>query len=304
MSLLGHSIRWGRTLLLIAGLAVAGAGSPSTHAAVQIVPEPGASRIEALPPGHAERQARAKSPSTTLLPGHPGTSQPVAMPRAVLELFTSQACSACPPADVVLGKYTRDPTVIALTMPVDYWDYLGWKDTLAEHRFTVRQKDYAHARGDNAIYTPQMIVNGVGQVNGSDALAIEAAIRDSASDQAVMSVPIKLDVDHDRLRVDVHGEAAAAKAGEVWVYAVSRVVGISIKRGENRGRALNYYNVVRFWLKVGNWNGGEATFNVPLVNIERDDIDAAVVYLQKGKHAAPGAMLGAAFALLKPAVER
>ena len=87
--------------------------------------------------------------------------------RAVIELYTSQGCSSCPPADALLQKYAADPGVIALSMPVDYWDYLGWKDTFATPRNTDRQRAYAKARGDGAIYTPQAVVNGTMHANGA-----------------------------------------------------------------------------------------------------------------------------------------
>src|SRR3954452_23416283 len=96
-------------------------------------------------------------------------------PRAVVELFTSQGCSSCPPADKILGELAKDPSVIALSMPVDYWDYLGWKDTLADSRYSARQKAYSHMRGDRDVYTPQVIVNGAAEVNGSDLSGIENA---------------------------------------------------------------------------------------------------------------------------------
>src|SRR5215831_15615847 len=83
-----------------------------------------------------------------------------AEPRAVIELFTSQGCSSCPPADQLLGELTGDPSLVAVSVPVDYWDYLGWKDTLADPHNTARQKAYAHARGDGQVYTPQVVVNG------------------------------------------------------------------------------------------------------------------------------------------------
>ena len=83
-----------------------------------------------------------------------------AEPRAVVELFTSQGCSSCPPADKIIGELAKDPAVIALSMPIDYWDYLGCKDTLADSRFSARQKAYSRMRGDRDVYTPQAIVNG------------------------------------------------------------------------------------------------------------------------------------------------
>ena len=100
-------------------------------------------------------------------------------PRAVVELFTSQGCSSCPPADKIIGELAKDPSIIALSMPIDYWDYLGWKDTLADSRFSARQKAYSQMRGDRDVYTPQVVVNGSVHVIGSDRAGIESAIGDT-----------------------------------------------------------------------------------------------------------------------------
>jgi hypothetical protein len=96
--------------------------------------------------------------------------------RAVLELFTSQGCSSCPAADRLLGELTSDPSLITMSLAVDYWDYLGWQDTLALHGHTKRERAYAAARGDRDVYTPQIVVNGAVAVLGSDKNAIESAI--------------------------------------------------------------------------------------------------------------------------------
>src|SRR3954465_4516526 len=113
-------------------------------------------------------------------------------PRAVVELFTSQGCSSCPAADKLLGELAKDPSVIALSMPIDYWDYLGWKDTLADARFSARQKAYSHVRGDRDVYTPQVVVNGSAHVVGSDRAGIEGAIGDTRKHDGVMSVPVTM----------------------------------------------------------------------------------------------------------------
>src|SRR5277367_2010399 len=113
-------------------------------------------------------------------------------PRAVVELFTSQGCSSCPPADKIIGELAKDPSVIALSMPIDYWDYLGWKDTLADSRFSARQKAYSQVRGDREVYTPQVVVNGSEHVVGSDRAAIERAIGATKKADGVMSVPVTL----------------------------------------------------------------------------------------------------------------
>ncbi|HSJ39938.1 MAG TPA: DUF1223 domain-containing protein, partial [Xanthobacteraceae bacterium] len=108
-------------------------------------------------------------------------------PRAVLELFTSQGCSSCPPADKILGELAQDPSVIALSMPIDYWDDLGWKDTLADARFSARQRAYSRMRGDREVYTPQVVVNGTVHVIGSDRESIEIAIDKTDRAEGVMS---------------------------------------------------------------------------------------------------------------------
>jgi len=218
-------------------------------------------------------------------------------PRAVVELFTSQGCSSCPPADKVLGELANDPSVIALSMPIDYWDYLGWKDTLADSRFTARQKAYSQVRGDREVYTPQVVVNGSVHVIGSDLAGIENAIHVTKKAEGVMSVPVTKTQAGTQINVSVAASAKgpAAIHGEVWICSIAKAVPISISRGENRGRQVTYHNVVRGLLKVGDWSGTPASWTVPLENISRDGVDAAVVYLQDGNRDRPGAMLGAAF---------
>jgi hypothetical protein len=222
-------------------------------------------------------------------------------PRAVVELFTSQGCSSCPPADKVLGDLASDPSVIALSMPIDYWDYLGWKDTLADSRFSARQKAYSHMRGDRDVYTPQMVVNGSVQVIGSDRASIEGAIADTKKSDKVMSVPVSMTLAGKQINVSVAASTngPTASHGEVWICSVSKAVPITVGRGENRGRELTYYNVVRNWLKVGDWTGVANSWNVPLENISRDGVDAAVVYVQDGNRDKPGPMLGAALTQLR-----
>ena len=220
-----------------------------------------------------------------------------AEPRAVVEMFTSQGCSSCPPADRILGELAQDPSVIALSLPIDYWDYLGWKDTLADARFTARQRAYSQMRGDRAVYTPQAVVNGTANVLGSDRAGIETAASRTRKD-GVMSVPVTLTKSGRHIGVAVAAADKAGRTGEVWICAVSKRVPITIARGENRGQQITYHNVVRNMLKVGDWSGEAGTWTVPLENILRDGIDAAVVYVQDGSRDRPGPMLGAAFTSL------
>ena len=222
-----------------------------------------------------------------------------AEPRAVVELFTSQGCSSCPPADKIIGELAKDPSVIALSMPIDYWDYLGWKDTLADSRFSARQKAYSQTRGDRDVYTPQVIVNGSVHVIGSDRGKIDSAIGDTRKADGVMSVPVTVALAGKQINVSVaaSGKSPAAH-GEVWICSVSKAVPIMIGRGENRGKEVTYHNVVRTLLKVGDWNGTSGSWTVPLENISRQGVDAAVVFVQDGNRDKPGPMLGAAYTTL------
>src|ERR1700753_3538712 len=126
-------------------------------------------------------------------------------PRAVVELFTSQGCSSCPPADKLIGELAKDPSIIALSMPIDYWDYLGWKDTLADSRFSARQKAYSHMRGDRDVYTPQAVINGEAHVIGSDRAGIEGAIDETEKTSGVMSVPVSMSGTGKQTDVSVAG---------------------------------------------------------------------------------------------------
>lgn len=219
-------------------------------------------------------------------------------PRAVVELFTSQGCSSCPPADKIIGELANDPSVIAVSMPIDYWDYLGWKDTLADSRFSARQKAYSHMRGDRDVYTPQVVVNGTAHVIGSDRASIETAINDTKKN-SVMSVPVSMTQAGKQLNVSVAAsQPGGASHGEVWICSVSKAVPIAIGRGENRGHEVTYHNVVRNLLKVGDWTGSANNWTVPLENITREGVDAAVVYIQDGNRDKPGPMLGAAYTSL------
>jgi hypothetical protein len=219
-------------------------------------------------------------------------------PRAVVELFTSQGCSSCPAADKIVGELASDPSVIALSLPIDYWDYLGWKDTLADSRFTARQRAYSAKRGDREVYTPQAVVNGQAQVVGNDRAQIDHAISDTATTPGVMSVPVSVMREGKELKVSVPAAKDGA-SGEVWICSIARAVPIVIGKGENRGREITYHNVVRNWLKVGDWTGKAGQWTVPLENLTRDGVDAAVVYVQDGNRDQPGPMLGAALTTLQ-----
>jgi len=214
----------------------------------------------------------------------PATS---ATPKAVIELFTSQGCSSCPPADKLVNDLAESrPDVIALTLAVDYWDYLGWKDTLAKHGHSMRQKAYARMRGDGRMFTPQVVVNGTGMAVGSDPQAVAASVEAAST----ASVPVALSVTDGRLSVGVGG---GSSTGEVWLCPLVSTVTVAIGRGENEGKQVTYHNVVRRWVKLGEWNGAAAQFETPVAAFMADGIDAVAVLVQLGSPATPGPIMGA-----------
>jgi len=222
-----------------------------------------------------------------------------AVPRGVVELFTSQGCSSCPPADELLGDLAKDPTVIALSLPIDYWDYLGWKDTLAKPRHTARQRGYAQVRGDREVYTPQAVVNGLTHVLGSDKAAIERAIEQTRHHGATLLLPIRLAFANDRLSVTLPVATGEMPSGEIWLCGLASSVPVEIGRGENHGHVITYSNVIRRWVKLGDWAGAARTISVPAAEFRSEDVDAVAVIVQGGTAENPKAMLGAALASLR-----
>ncbi len=222
---------------------------------------------------------------------HPALADP---PRAVVELFTSQGCSSCPPADAVLADLARQKDIVALSFPVTYWDYLGWKDTLAHAAFTARQKDYAHARNDRQVFTPQMIVNGRKSCVGSDRVQIEKSIQATSDGRKALPVNVDLSEQNGRVAISIEETPeTTSRAAEIWVLPVARAETVPIGRGENRGRTITYANVVRGLNRVGEWRGGSARVEVSL-ETARGGADGYVVLLQASEGARPGAILGAA----------
>jgi hypothetical protein len=230
-------------------------------------------------------------------------------PRAVIELFTSQGCSSCPPADRLMGEFARDPSLVALSLPVDYWDYIGWKDTLALPGHTTRQRAYAGVRGVRQIYTPQAMINGVGDALGSDKGAVESTIAKTRRSAEPLALPVSLSVSGGEVTVSVPAAVDEQRSGTVWLCPVSSEVPVKIGRGENRGRTITYHNVVRRWVKLGEWNGAAQTFKASLADLADDklslrDVDRLAVLVQSGAASRPGLMLGAALEPLPGAAVR
>ena len=216
-------------------------------------------------------------------------------PRGVVELFTSQGCSSCPPADRLASELARDGRTLVLTLPVDYWDYLGWKDTLASPSNTARQRAYALARGDRKVYTPQIVVNGREAAVGGDGAAVMGAITRAEADGG-LALPVNLKIRDGRIEVAVAEprRPLAAPHAEVWAFSFERAHEVQIGRGENAGRTATYANVVRHMTRLGAWDGAPAKFEVPAEEVLRAGADGLAVLVQSGTGGQPGAILGAA----------
>jgi hypothetical protein len=215
--------------------------------------------------------------------------------RSVVELFTSQGCSSCPPADRILADLARDPNVLAMSFPVDYWDYIGWKDTLAAPAHALRQEAYAKTSGRGQVYTPQAVVNGLADAVGSDRRQIDEAAASTAKRAGVLSVPLSIAEQGDAVSISV-GAAPAGSPHNAGVYliALASKRTVSIERGENAGATVTYSNVVRGMTKVGEWIGSPLTLKANLAQARLDGADAYAVIVQEGDRAAPSAILAAA----------
>lgn len=207
----------------------------------------------------------------------------------VVELFTSQGCSSCPPADRLLSTMATDPSIVALSFPIDYWDFIGWKDTLASPEFTARQKAYAAALGEGRVYTPEAIVDGLFDTVGSDRAAIDHAIEIGKESKGALSVPVHLHESGGILQIDIGAGTEVPAA--IYVLRVVKSRTVVIERGENSSRSITYTNVVRAIHKVGEWDGKPESLK--LTELKGDD-EAYVVLVQQNSKQGPGAILAAA----------
>jgi len=203
----------------------------------------------------------------------------------VIELFTSQGCASCPPADGFVAELAARDDVLPLALHVDYWDYIGWADTFAQPAFTARQREYAHTAGHSVVYTPQMIIGGRDTVAGHKPQAVLAAIEAAMARNVPVSVTVTRDGASLRIRLEAREQLDKPARVIVVEYAPSQRV--DILRGENAGKSVEYVNVVRDWRDIAMWDGRTvAQLDTPV----DPDLRAAVLV-----QADPlGAILGAA----------
>jgi hypothetical protein len=211
--------------------------------------------------------------------------------RGVVELFTSQGCSSCPPADALFEELAQQRGLAVLSLPVDYWDRLGWKDTYGSPAHSARQRGYAAARGDRAVYTPQAVVNGTRHMNGADRGEIEDNLDQLRTS---LSVPVSLGRSGASLRITIGASPATMAVDTASVvllpYLARREV--SIGRGENASRRIAYTNIVRGIENIGSWDGDARKIERPMANL--DTADGVFILLQTGTPDAPGPIIGAA----------
>ena len=225
--------------------------------------------------------AEAKSLPSSNLSGAVVTSQP----KIVLELFTSQGCSSCPSADALFPSFIARKDVIALSMSIDYWDYIGWRDTLAKPIFTARQRSYGNKIGDGIIYTPEIVIDGRVHFNGSDKRAISKMIEQRKKEIAAQPrVALAVTTRNDMLHVSVGEQTPGMniKKATLWMALFSSKKSVKVKRGENRGRFLSYHNVVRELTPIGRWTGEKMLLKLPKKQIMQRGADGCVILLQNG----------------------
>ncbi|MEO6396206.1 MAG: DUF1223 domain-containing protein [Devosia sp.] len=229
--------------------------------------------------------------AAALLAAAPATGGEIRQqPKAVLELFTSQGCNSCPDADALLISLSQRKDLITLAYHVDYWDYIGWKDTFGAAANSERQRDYVKAWGSSRIFTPQLVVNGRSGVVGSNQKDVTGAINGAAR----LSVPVALELGGDMLEVSVGGKPGGREA-VIWIVTYTDKAAVQISRGENAGKTVDYTSIVTGKQVLGMWepeNGSH--FRLPLAELMEGGSNGAVILVQEERDGLPGPIVGAA----------
>lgn len=208
-------------------------------------------------------------------------------PPVVVELYTSQGCSSCPPAEAFMRELAQRDDVIGLEFHVEYWDYIGWKDMFADPAFTKRQKRYVNKLGARYAYTPQMVIGGRTHAVGSQRDTVEKKIRDARRTASARQL-VSLRREDMTLVIEI-GDAKVAGTYDVTFVTFDKPHTTKVRRGENRGQTLINANVVRELTVVGQWSGKSSTFRVPLAG-KKGNGGCAVIVQGRG----PGHVLAAA----------
>ncbi|WP_082555147.1 DUF1223 domain-containing protein [Devosia sp. Root635] len=222
---------------------------------------------------------------------HPAGAESMrARPKAVVELFTSQGCAQCPPADALLTGLAEEGDVVALAYHVDYWDYVGWEDTFGDEDYSDRQRAYAKSWGSSRIYTPQMVVNGAKGVVGSRRSEVHGAL----DRVAVLPLAVEISRDGDMLKVAIPPDTSLNDA-VVWMVTYLDRADVTIEKGENAGKSMVYTQVVTGRQALGMWESATgADLKLPLPELLSEDSTGIAVIVQQERAGLPGPILGAA----------
>lgn len=207
-----------------------------------------------------------------------------------VELFTSQGCTSCPPADQILGEIQKRDDVVSLSFSIDYWDYIGWRDTLARRENTLRQQAYEKTLPSHRVYTPQMVIDGVRDVVGNQRKDVLDAVERRVSETQGKKLPITLAQSGDEIQVRIGTLPGVHKTATVWIAHTLSSRAVKIGAGENSGRTITYHNVVRGFAAVGKWSGEAVTLDLPAQGVQGETTDGVAVWVQAGT----GPVLGAA----------
>jgi len=203
-----------------------------------------------------------------------------------IELFTSQGCSSCPPADLKLGELSRRADIVALSYHVDYWDYIGWKDRFAAHETTERQRAYARVLNQRYVYTPEMVVDGIGHDPGVSKEPIASLLAEAQRRSPRRATPELSRASDGVLTIKLAAFKLDAPA-DVVLAVYDRRHSTAVHQGENGGRTLENFNVVRHFETVNRWDGAAATWTVPAERFKPEQGMAVLV-----QQADQGPMLG------------
>lgn len=188
-------------------------------------------------------------------------------PMVLVELFTSQGCSSCPPADAMVAELAKRDDVLPLALHVDYWDYIGWADSFADPRYSARQKAYARAAGMATVFTPQLVVEGVDHVVGYKPMKLADLIADHRAQLRPVTIEVETSGNSVRLRCAPRGDIAMPGPIVIDLVRFIETASVDILHGENAGKTITYANIVTGWERVGKWDGSgefELAADVPL----------------------------------------
>lgn len=216
-------------------------------------------------------------------------------PTAVVELFTSQGCTSCPRADRMLQELAATGDVVALAYHVDYWDYLGWRDTLANPANTARQQEYSRAFNNRSVYTPQAVVNGRQQMNGAKPAKVEAAIDRMAGGADGMAVDVSISYEDESIIIETAASDRPVRDAQIVVVYFRPSTTVDIERGRNTGRVFTYVNAVAGFHSAGMWHGKATRVELPVSELSKKGAAGCAVLVQEMlPDGLPGPILGAA----------